>query len=86
MTDRVLVRRGDGSHRILHRNELDPVDRILPNELRPCLLEVQDNGLFTYRYSDQPGNIRIYYRDDPKENEKALNDALPALYLEFKTK
>jgi len=86
MTDRALVRRGDGSHRILRRNEMDPADRILPNELRPCLLEVQENGLFTYRYTDQPSNIRIYYRGDPKENEKALNDALPALYLEFKTK
>jgi len=86
MTDRVLVQRSDGSYRILRRNEIDPADRILPNELRPCVLEVQENGLFTYRYSDQPSNIRIYYRGDPKENEKALNDALPALYLEFKTK
>ena len=86
MTDRVLIRRGDGSHRILRRHEINPMDRTLPNELRPCLLEIQENGLFTYRYSDQPSNIRIYYRGDPKENEKALNDALPALYLEFKTK
>jgi len=86
MTDRVLVQRNDGSHRILRRNELEPTDRILPNELRPCILDVQENGLFTYRYTDQPSNIRIYYRGDPKENEKALNDALPALYLEFKTK
>jgi len=86
MTDRVLVRRGDGSYRILRRDEIDPADRILLNELRPCVLEVQETGLFTYRYSDQPSNIRIYYRGDPKENEKALNDALPALYLEFKTK
>jgi len=85
MTDRVLVQRSDGIYRILRRNELEPTDRILPNELRPCLLEVQENGLFTYRYSDQPDNIRIYYRGDPMENEKALNDALPALYLEFKT-
>ena len=86
MTDRVLVRRSDGSHRILHRNELEPTDKILPNELRPCVLEVQENGLFTYQYTDQPSNIHIYYRGDPKVNEKALNDALPALYLDFKTK
>jgi hypothetical protein len=85
MTDRVLTQRNDGTYRILRRNDLKPEDRILPNELRPCLLDVQENGLFTYRYSDQPGNIRIYYRGDPKENEKALNGALPALYLEFKT-
>ena len=85
MTDRVLVRRSDGSHRILRRNELEPTDKILPNELRPCVLEVQENGLFTYQYTDQPSNIHIYYRGDPKENEKALNDALPALYLDFKT-
>ena len=85
MTDRVLVQRNDGSYRIINRHALQPTDRILPNELRPCTLEVQENGLFTYQYSDQPGNIRIYYRGDPKENEKALNEALPALYLEFKT-
>ena len=75
-----------GGYRILRRSDLESTDRILPNELRPCTLEVQENGLFTYRYSDQPGNIRIYYRGDPKENERALNDALPALCLEFKTK
>ena len=86
MTDRILVQRNDGSHRILLRNELEPTDRILPNELRPCTLEVQENGLFTYQYTEQPSNIRIYYRGDPKENEKALNDALPDLYLKFKTK
>ena len=86
MTDRVLVRRYDGSYRILRRNEFESTDNILPNELRPCTLKVQENGLFTYQYSDQPSNIRIYYRGDPMKNEKALNDALPALYLEFKTK
>jgi len=86
MTNRVLVRRGDGSHRIIRRCELGPADRILPNELRHCVLDVQENGLFTYRYSDAPSNIRIYYRGDPKENEEALNDALPALYLGFKTR
>jgi len=86
MTDRVLVQRGNGSYRILHRSELEPTDRVLPNELRPCTLDVQENGLFTYHYTDQPTNIRIYYRGDHKENEKALNEALPALYLDFKTK
>jgi hypothetical protein len=86
MTDRVLVQRADGSHRILRRSKLESTDRVLPNELRPCMLDVQENGLFTYRYTDQPSNIRIYYRGDPKENEKALNEALPVLYLEFKTK
>ena len=85
MTDRVLVRRQDGSHRILRRSELKPTDTILPNELRSCTLDVQDNGLFTFQYTDLPSNIRIYYRGDPKENEKALNEALPAWYLEFKT-
>jgi hypothetical protein len=85
MTDRVLVRREDGFHRILRRSELKPTDTILPNELRPCTLDVRDNGLFTFQYTDQPSNIRIYYRGDHKENERALNEALPALYLEFKT-
>ena len=85
MTNRVLVQRYDGSHRIISRNKLEPTDRILPNELRPCILEVQENGLFSFRYTDQPSNIRIYYRGDPMENEKALNDALPELYLDFKT-
>ena len=86
MTDRVLVQRGNGSYRILRRSELEPTDRILPNELRPCTLDVQENGLFTFHYTDQPTNIRIYYRGDHKENEKALNEALPVLYLDFKVK
>jgi hypothetical protein len=84
MTGRVLVQHKDGTFRIVRKNEIKPDDRILPNELRPCKIKVQDNGLYSYEYTTEPTHIWMYYRGDPKENETALREALPALYLDFK--
>jgi hypothetical protein len=84
MTGRVLVQHKDGNFRIIRKNEIKPDDRILPNELRPCKIKVQNNGLYSYEYTTEPTHIWIYYRGDPKENETALRAALPALYLNFK--
>jgi pyrimidine-specific ribonucleoside hydrolase len=81
VSNRVLVHRADGSYRIIPADEVLPTDSVLPNELRPCKVNVQENGRFTFEYTDEPTNLLIYYRGEPYENEKALREALPALYL-----
>jgi len=83
LTGRKLVRRADGKYRILPASEVQPTDKVLPNELRPCKVTVRDDGIYEFRVTDQPSNFAVYHRGDPRENEAALREALPALYLSF---
>ena len=84
VTGRKLVRRADGHYRILPAAEVRPDDAPLPNELRPCRVEVDDDGLFRFKLTDGPSNFTIYDRGDPAKNEAALREALPAQYLSFR--
>lgn len=83
-----LVRRTDGSHRIVHHSQLRPGDTILPNELRPCTVRVHDDGRYAFEIVEGEGggegNFWIYDRHEPYENEAALREALPALYCSFR--
>ncbi len=81
---RRLVRRSDGCYRIVTERDVRADDRVLPNHLRPCQVTVRENGSFTFEMTDQPTNFWIYDRGDPGENERALREALPALYVSFK--
>ncbi|MCX8155381.1 MAG: hypothetical protein N3J91_02815 [Verrucomicrobiae bacterium] len=80
---RKLVRR-EGAWRIVPASEVQPHDTVLPNELRPCHLQVKDNGEFSFEITSKSSNFSIYDRGDPRLNETALREALPALYLSFK--
>ena len=84
LSGRRLVKRADGTHRILPAAEVLPTDKVLPNELRPCEVSVRDDGLYEFRETTGRSNFSVYYRGDPRENEAALREALPALYLTFK--
>lgn len=84
VSGRRLVRRADGTHRILPGHEILPSDRILPNELRPCEVKVHADGAYEFRATDGSSKVLVYYRGDPQANEAALREALPALYLSFR--
>ena len=84
-TGRKLVKRADGACRILPAEQVAPGDKVLPNELRPCNVTVRDDGIYEYRETTGPTNFSVYYRGDPRENERALREALPALYLSFRS-
>ena len=84
VSGRRLVKRADGSYRIVLAKDVAPTDRVLPNELRPCTLKVHDNGIYEFQETTGKSNVSIYFRGDPRENETALREALPALYLSFK--
>ncbi len=84
VSNRRLVRRADGRFRILPAGEVLASDTVLPNELRPCRIEVHKSGAFAFQGTDQPTNFLMYDRGDPGENERAMREALPALYLSFR--
>ena len=56
-----------------------------PEQLRPCAVRVRDHGIYEFLENTQPTNFSVDYRVDPRENEAALREALPALYLSFQT-
>jgi pyrimidine-specific ribonucleoside hydrolase len=85
VSGRKLVKRANGTQRIIPAEQVVPTDKVLPNELCPCTVTVRDNGIYEYRETTQPSNFSVYYRGDPRENERALREALPALYLSFKS-
>ena len=63
-TGRRLVRRADGTHRIIPPAEMLPSDVELPNELRPCEVTVRDNGIYAFKETSQTTNRWVYYRGD----------------------
>jgi hypothetical protein len=82
-TNRVLVKSIKGTCSIKKVNEIQADDTILENSLRPCKLEIRDDGRFQFFYTGDKSNISIYYRPDTDENEKALNEAVPKLFISF---
>ncbi len=81
---RRLVRRADGYFRIIPAGEVRPGDMVLLNELRPVRIKVRDDGQFAWEPTDGPTNFWMYDRGDPRRNEEALREALPALYESFR--
>lgn len=81
---RKLVCREDGTFRIIPEREVLSSDQVMVNELLPCKIIVNDEGLFSFKVTEEDTNFKIYYRDKPKENEKALREAFTELYQSFR--
>jgi hypothetical protein len=64
--------------------EVRSSDKVMPNDLRPCLLKVSDDGIFTFEHTDRPSNFLMYDRGDPHENEKAFTEALIDFYISIR--
>jgi len=56
---------------------------VLPNELRPCTVDVPDDGFFSVALTEGATTFWLYDRGAPVANERALREALPALYCSF---
>jgi hypothetical protein len=84
LSGRKLVKHANGAYRIIPASQVASTDTVLPNNLRPCAVWVRDDGVYEYLETTQPTNFRVYYRGDPCENQTALREALPALYLSFR--
>ncbi len=84
ISSRILICREDGTFRIIRENEKMLGDRILVNDLLPCKINIDDNGLFNYSITDEETNFRIYHRDNAKENEQAMREAFVEVYQSFR--
>jgi pyrimidine-specific ribonucleoside hydrolase len=83
VSGRLLVQRKDGSFRMVTKQQVKKGDQILPNDLKPCVVKIRDDGRFVFEFT-KSSNFYIYDRGDPHENQKAFSEALPALYLSFR--
>jgi hypothetical protein len=80
---RKLVRRPDGTHRIILAAEVRGDDAVIRNDQVPCSVTTHENGLYSFDLTDEPSPTTMFVRDDPAEYKKAMIDALPALYQSF---
>lgn len=85
VSQRILILDKGKSYRIIPKESLEKTDRIIDYQMLPCKLSVHDNGNFNFTITSDKTNTLIYHRPDPGENEKALQQALPYLYISFKT-
>lgn len=78
-----IVRRADGTHAIIGREDVLPTDSVIRNALVPARREAHDSGLYLFDIDDSDGRTTVFTRDDPYEYESALREALPRLYASF---
>jgi hypothetical protein len=84
VSNRHLVQHSDGSFAIVPADRVLPGDTLLVNQLLPVTLNVATDGTFTYTNTHSKTNFRIYDRGDPHLNERALQQALPRMYLSYR--
>lgn len=81
-TQREIICTPTGEYRLVKERKSNKGDRIVANELRRCNLdEIRDDGRFQFSYTDKSSDKEIYYRPDLDENEKALQQVIPELYI-----
>lgn len=84
VANRRLVRRAHGAYRIVPASQVRLDDLVLPNELRPCSFNVQDDGSFSFCLGKSGVPHFIYDRGDPLANEAAFRQALPEWYVSIR--
>ncbi|RIQ22868.1 nucleoside hydrolase [Jiangella rhizosphaerae] len=84
VSGRRIVRRPDGTHRIVPAGDVEPGDHVVRNDLVPCRVTPHETGLYSFELVDGPSRTSVFVRDDPAEYERALNEALPHLYQSFR--
>ncbi|PSL05853.1 inosine-uridine preferring nucleoside hydrolase [Haloactinopolyspora alba] len=84
VTGRRIVRRPDGTHRIVRGDDVGPGDVEIRNEQLPCRAWPHESGLYSFEPTDEPTPTSVFVRDDPAEYERAMNEATPALFQSFR--
>lgn len=83
VANRRIVQNADGDFRLLPACKVRSSDKVLPNELRPCHVSVEDSGQYHIELAANSVNCWLYDREDPMINELAMREALPKLYESF---
>lgn len=84
VSKRKLVQRVNGDFLLIPAAEILQNDKVIANELKACKIKVRNDGRFIFSVTNSPANFLIYDRNNPGENEKAFQLALPKLYISFK--
>lgn len=84
VSNRILVQRVNGDYLLIPAAEILQTDKVIPNGLKACKIDVRNDGRFKFNITNSPSNFSIYYRNDPQQNEKAFQQALPKLYISFR--
>lgn len=85
VANRRLVRSSDGRWRIKPAGEVEAGDEVVREEMRPCRLDVRDDGQF-HATADAASNKRIYFREKPEDYQRGMRQALGELYRRFELK
>ena len=81
-----LIKNDAGIYEIISEADLKSNYEVVSNELRPCTLNVRDDGRFTFEYTSKHTNFSIFFRDNPDLHEKALQQAVPKLFISYSPK
>jgi hypothetical protein len=84
VSGRKVVHR-DGAWNIVAGADIREGERVLKNDLRPCVLHVREDGRIAYTLTQEKTNIQIFERGDPHEYEQALRQALPGWWKSFRS-
>lgn len=81
-----LVRAKEGNYLFREKNKTSKGDELISSSLVPIKMNMRADGRFTFTQTTGPSSVRIYYRADPDLEEKALQQAYPALLTTFRTR
>ncbi len=83
ITGRKIVKLQNGKIRLIPVDKVTLNDIVFNEMIRPCKLNVQKSGLFSFEYTEEKTNFGIYFREDPIQNEQWLREALAELFISF---
>lgn len=75
----------ESAWRIVPGVEVRASERVLKNDLIPCVLRVREDGRIAYTLTQEKTNFLIFERSDPYEYQEALRQALPAWWTSFRS-
>lgn len=83
VSNSAIVHREGSSYVIIPREEMRDGDAEIANQVVPCHAAAHPSGLYTFDLNAGDGRQSVFRRDDPREYERALQEALPKLYASF---
>lgn len=84
VTGRMLVRQPDGHARLKAARDLTNDDVAVEVAQQACSVATREDGHYVFDTSSPMPETTIFWRKDPAEYEKAMNEALPELYRSFR--
>ena len=83
VSGRKLVKHSSGGYSIVRPEEVSAHDVLIKTEMKNCNLSVHETGGFDFELTEKESNFKIFYREDPEEYCKALNEAYGKWYNSF---